>query len=285
VLTAQHCVAGLPAAAAQISFGPSVEAARLRTAAIEIHDHPALDLAVLILGVDPGEHLDVVPLRVGEAGLASGALVQLAGYGFDAGGSAGVRRFSVAEVAESDAAELIVTSHGYGGACNGDSGGPALWRGADGEVTVVGVLSKGSVSCFGIERYLRTQPVSAWLAQWVPASTEPERGSRVYEEIDPAGRCFEQTAVWLDAMALAAEPCSEPQVCGWSGAAQGYRCIERSDDACAGRTTLGVCAGTTASRCLRGQLHEDPCAACGLECARSPLSGQVACAAPAEGAE
>jgi hypothetical protein len=285
VLTAAHCLTGVTATAdvaVEVVVGGG-DAAAWTTVPRGWTQHPSLDLALIEIAAVPNElTVGSIPTAAGPpAGLVAGADVQLAGFGADEDGHVGKRHFGVELVSSVEPTGLIVTADGASGACGGDSGGPALMRGDDGQVVVVGVLSGGAASCYGTDSYVRVDAAAAWLNEHIPA-TDP-----VVQRVIPpgatrtvladSGRCFGNTAAWLAGGVLQGEVCGGGRVCGWDRRAAGFRCVDPAEDACGGISELGTCDGSTSVRCVDGQVARSPCAACGLPCGRSSRTGAFVC--------
>jgi hypothetical protein len=278
VLTAGHCVRDATPGGVTVEFViGDILLLAVHPAGWAIH--PSLDLVVMEieplaaeLGIGSIPTVDAAP-----PGLGVDADLQLAGFGADQSGQLGSRRFNVERVATLDDAQIAVTADGAAGACAGDSGGPALMRGADGQVWVVGILRGGTASCFGVDRYVRVDAAASWLNEHVPAPgrLQPEGVSRTTP--GSKGRCFGEIAVWLAEGVLQSAVCPSDRHCGWDLRATGFRCVETSQDACHGITELGACSQSTSFRCVDGRVVESPCDACGLDCGRSPRTGASVC--------
>lgn len=201
-----------------------------------------------------------------------GARVQVAGGGLAESGLQGSVWYGVVQVAEVTPNRVSTLVLGAG-PCAGDSGGPMLVRGTDGQPSIFAVLSKGSPTCIGGDVYERVAPVGDWIAQTVG---ETARGSGDCGGIGPEGRCFADKAVWCEGGRIAAAECGELS-CGWDARASGYRCVPSEDDACGGISELGECRAGQAVRCWRGTALGLDCERCGGQCGISPSSGYASC--------
>lgn len=168
VLSARHCAAVQGVYFRLAALGPTGPRLRLG----EPHAHPVADLVLLEL-ID-GERLGefgVQPLTLATAAVSSLGSVQpgdaltLAGIGLTRDGQRGRLQFVDEPVTAVAADSITVDGRGRTGACEGDSGGPALRRSLEGSTDVVGVLSKGSSSCVGIDVYTRVDANAEWLVE------------------------------------------------------------------------------------------------------------------------
>jgi Trypsin len=266
VVTAAHCLFE----SAEVSVKAAGRSYRVSATRI----HPTKDLAVLVLEqAVPGA--DAAPLAVaGEVDVETltEKRVQIGGYGDTHLADQDGLNFAVATVTR-------LTDYGFetmtanGGACRGDSGGPALIRASDGSVRLAGVLSVGHRACVGMDIYLRIDAELSWLGVSAGASVDDtvDCGG-----ITSVGRCFDGTAVWCDGMRmLQATSCRSPTFCGWSGDERGFRCVER--DPCGGKGDLGTCSGSTVEYCAEGRLLSHECYGCGVGCGVAPTTGRAAC--------
>jgi len=162
VLTARHClVIEAPEVTLIADDGkPS------QFAVLESVPHPDEDVALLNVDGSSAVQAGMIPIpeaRPRSHAPSSGDLVELAGYGTTETGSSHELRFLVEPIVDVDNASFVVSGFGATGACNGDSGGPALTRDATGHVVVAGVLSSGSITCVDDDRYVRADKVEAWM--------------------------------------------------------------------------------------------------------------------------
>ena len=234
--------------------------------------HGELDLLLLhsdreLAGVSPIRTADHLPIDFDHA------LVQLGGTGISESGDTGRRMFSVEEVATLGPQSFMVDAATLAGACDGDSGGPAMMRMDDGTVAVVGVLSAGSISCWGTDEYVRVDVARAWFAAQI-GQTEIDMGCG---DLSAVGLCAGSSAIWCRDGAVRAETCGDEQPCGWDVEEKGFRCVPRGTDPCRGYSALGACDGGDAVRCVNGELFRNACSQCGAACVRSPRSGNVTC--------
>jgi secreted trypsin-like serine protease len=121
----------------------------------------------------PTSDADVEPLAIATGEITDawvGSTAQLAGLGQSESGSVGTIAFVSEPIVEVDAASIIVDGQGRSGSCHGDSGGPLLIAGVDGNAQVAGVLSIGEASCTGHDSYVRVDVVRRWIGEQINAS-------------------------------------------------------------------------------------------------------------------
>lgn len=156
VLTAAHCVHQELSQA--LLFGTSDRANDLELLVSSYWLHPTLDAMLLALPIArdafPG-WIEPMPVVTDAQRRWTGTRLWLAGFGDDENGVDGVRRYVPEPVVEEDASWLVVDGGTTSGACAKDSGGPLVTVAAGGAASVVGLLSAGSATCRGEDRYLR----------------------------------------------------------------------------------------------------------------------------------
>jgi hypothetical protein len=90
----------------------------------------------------------------------------LAGRGYTDSGSRGELRFVTESVVSLEHEALVVDGAGVTGSRSGDSGGSLLApHDATNHFEVVGVLSRGSASCTGLDEYTLVSAFTEWAEQ------------------------------------------------------------------------------------------------------------------------
>lgn len=279
VLTARHCLHDLEPSAVEVVFEVDDSEPRVTMNAGVAAVHSTLDVLALTLTDDRSAEIDAMPLPIADAlptGLGPSSLVQISGFGADADGGVGDRRFLVAVIEQVEPETLVVSSDRLGGACFGDSGGPLLARADDGSVRTLGLLKFGTANCFGSDHYARVDGLASWAAD-VGLKLEAPPASSTDARLGAVGRCFDNRAVWFEEGNLQAAICNGRRGCGWSREARGYRCVLPDEDDCGGIDELGTCRDGQAVTCASGRLDENPCGTCGFSCRRSPQTGAATC--------
>jgi hypothetical protein len=277
VLTAAHCLA-IPSPEVLMPNPAPVAP----TALPIIESRVDADRTVALLHVrssraagDPA----LAPIAIGETAdvkLAPGDVVEIAGYGRTETGEARSRRFLTEQVARADDKTLTLDGFARNGACEGDSGGPLLFRGTEGAVQIAGVLWLGSANCVGRDTYARVGPVRDWVLGVIGSPGADERPCGTISE---EGRCFSGNALWCEAGRLESRTCAGRERCGFEPAAQGFRCVNASSDPCRGVDGVGECQDGAALRCAAGLLQRAPCG-CGSTCRVDGRTGSPVCALP-----
>lgn len=171
VLTAAHCLtdAQLP----EVVEGDTLSAGSIHHRVVAAFSHPDFnedtlenDIAVVIveapLSATPIPFATTLP-----AGAVSGATIRAVGYGWtvDHDPMPSMRRTGISQI---DAIEptKIRTIAAPSQACEGDSGGPALFDDGFGE-RVIGVTSSGDVTCTQFARFTRVDVFAAFVTDIV----------------------------------------------------------------------------------------------------------------------
>lgn len=222
VLTAAHCAhadllefhTNLPSESDSLYTIDCVESLRFV--------HPELD--AMLIRVTSSElltlHLEPLSLMqlVDESWV--GREVTLAGWGEDAYGVRGDRRYATQPIVDLSSTTFTVDGRGVSGACAGDSGGPALGVDANGRAQVLGILSFGSADCVGRDTYVRADVLVDWIDEVVRKGN-----ATACSELDRVGRCDGDVARWCELGEPTAELCVASQVCGYDSSEGGYRCV------------------------------------------------------------
>lgn len=275
VLFAAHCVHDSAVKRTSLSNGQGFF---LELQSPDLTIHPEYDVALLHL---PEPLSEVLPIAFASVlpPLFAGSLVQLAGYGLDSDGMFGTLNFATEHIVSIASDNIVVSGDGLSGACGGDSGGPLLVRGLTGAVEVAGVLSVGSASCRGTDNYVRLDALTGWLTAELSSSSV--RRTTACASLAARGACFDGRAIFCERGEPVARDCwRSNDICGWSDAAAGYRCIADADDPCFGIGELGICSGDVAVYCSGGHVEHTLCFLCGATCARSTKTGRARCMSP-----
>jgi hypothetical protein len=264
-ITAGHCVESESGQlfTLELLFGRDTLDA-VATVPIEGYEkHPELDVAAVRFR--PPAALTVRPIPLLNEALDDGWIgspAELAGYGFTERDTIGERHFVVERIAEYDDTHVVVAGNGISGACTGDSGGPLYTRANDGQLAVVGILDEGDASCVGLDYYTRADLISDWLGSAARAA-QRRPGCQGMTRI---GACLRGRALWCESDEIRAQACPEGDVCGWSTAVGGFRCVARESDPCLGRGSLRSCQGDNVIGCESGVPTSSDCTACAKTC-------------------
>lgn len=193
VLTAGHCIGGVD----EVLFGATVAAPDDRRGVLLARAHPAFDLAALdndvgVVLLDAPAPGGVDPHPFGAADLDGGQL-RLVGFGRTGpvDESAPRKREGTAAVDLVEATTVRITPD-PAQACDGDSGGPALFDTGAGEL-VIGVASSGDLGCAEYAVYaLAAAYADDFIAPFVAATADGSAavGARCYDDATcAAGTC------------------------------------------------------------------------------------------------
>ncbi len=191
VLTAAHCLYGSSAGEVVVKFGAdgrSVDPQHLHAAKrLVVHSgyNPntiANDIALIELSSTPTYADPIMPLpsSLGLGNSDEGDLIDLAGFGFQEDGGYGELMHIPVPIADVRSTEVEYDQGngwgGSGGACNGDSGGPAFFE-RGGQVYVAGVTSYGDYACTDFGVSTRVDAFEAFIESSTGLSVEPSTGS------------------------------------------------------------------------------------------------------------
>jgi hypothetical protein len=268
VLTAEHC--GLYTGS-QFCIGPNANNPNTCFSAQAVYDQPqGGDMTLIYLGEDVRDTLPgVEPVRIFTGNLDSswiGVTAEAAGYGTDENGNMGKREFTAEPIVGLWSDTLTIDGEGQHGVCFGDSGGPVMAIASDGSTRVLGALSNGDSSCVGQDNFTRVDVYRDWIESHT-GPTEPA-GPQPCGTVTDAGSCNSQatTATYCDNGELQVETCQGNDTCGYSGQADGWRCVAPSEDLCQGETNYGSCDSDVLTWCEDGQLLTRDCGFCGESC-------------------
>ncbi len=267
VLTAAHCVGGssLPDVAVGDALVGASHHPALAALVPDGFDPTTLDHDVAVVIVEPT--LGVAPLAIATAldGASPGSAIRVVGFGWTVAGdqSPAARRTGTSAIDTID--DLRLTSHAAPSqACEGDSGGPALFDGGAGE-RVLGVASSGDPSCVQLARHTRVDTHADFIASVLARSGVGAAGAGDrcwYAANCSAGQCLpalDEPRWSFCTPACEAGACPAGLACvdalcrhvAPSPGAEGAACASNSD--CAGAlclATAGEMQGVCTQRCF-----------------------------------
>ncbi|WP_428268669.1 trypsin-like serine protease [Haliangium sp.] len=170
VLTARHCPLSWDTL---FCIGERHDAPNVCIDSVRMVDHPSFDITLIELSVAPADYMPGIrPIPVLSEPMDCswlGEMAEAAGYGRAPTNDFGIRFFTAEPIVS--LSERFVTIDGLGvrGMCSGDSGGPVMVVGQDGQVYVAGALNGGDSDCRGRDDFTRVAPM--W--RWIKGYTEP----------------------------------------------------------------------------------------------------------------
>jgi secreted trypsin-like serine protease len=282
VLTAGHCVSGYSASRMRFVLGESIFSPSAVLAVSRLEPHPAYsgvrnDIGLVYLASDVA---NVASMRVLTEMTQSfvGTELLFVGYGVENGynnSGSGIKRAVTIPVASVDSSTF--SYRGTRNTCGGDSGGPAFYQAADGELYLAGVTSYGDQYCVSygvdtrVDRYLDFLDLNP---QRPPA--DPCGGETF------SGRCDGETVIWCESQTIYRQDCSDSnRVCQFDPTKNYYGCATPAApvDPCDGETFEGRCSGDTVIWCEDEKVQQVDCSQRGRSCGFSSSAGYYGCIA------
>lgn len=270
ILSAEHCIDGVTASSLFIGFGMMPAERRALLPVAQIHAHPEVDFALIILGVDATEVIpEIEPIAMNRASLDEtwiGRKVDASGYGETYNSATTGRFFASVEVVgvplnvQGVGYEVVsVDGKGEQGICYGDSGGPILWQpDAETPPVIVGTEQWGDSSCVDVDHLTRVDVVADWVDSKIAEGLPPVLTAcdEVVERY-----CDGDSVKGCDGTYDRSEDCVGG--CGFMGPDAGYDCLP---EICNGIDYFGECDGDLLRYCKGDRLRERDCAARGQTC-------------------
>ncbi len=292
VLTAAHCVTGsmLPDIAVGDALAGSTAHAALAALVHPQFDAQTLDHDLAIVIVEPTLGVSPLPYASSLGGAAPGSTIEVIGYGWTVVDDPAppARRTGTSVIDTIDGLRLV--SHAAPSqACEGDSGGPALFDNA-----VLGVASSGDTSCTQFARHTRVDIHADFIADVLARSAAGAAGAGDrcwYPENCAVGDCLpaiDEPRESFCAPACSNGSCPTGLACidarcrhpAPSPGAEGASCTSDAD--CAGALCRAPAGGGTTT-CTERCFTDLPGFSCpGAETCRAAADGQDACFAPGD---
>lgn len=296
VITARHCFEQEPNDLLEIRSwhyavpNPEVSMGVLSTAATfnftlqDVLISLDYDVAIIRLAGEPFRVGQLVPIPVNTYPLERdfavnlvGSKVEMAGYGETYRGEARSRFFAALSLDLITPDFLMVNGNNEQGVCNGDSGGPLLAAGINGEVNVFGVESNGDPCCVGIDQVVRLdiEEVQDMIRYAGAVPQVIERQAPACWGMNKSGRCQDDVL----------QECSRDRIVETDCADLNLSCVFLREEAKFGCGVSSCsrgedyCVGNNIIRCERGVDREEICSAgstCGyLEGSERPTCSPV----------
>jgi len=277
VVTAAHCVVGCSPSNMQFVIGPSLSSAEhvIPVASMVPYSgynsySSANDIAMVTLSRDaPVEPMGV--LQDMDSSFV-GERLFFVGYGVTNGyqqTGSGVKRAVWMTVSQVNSTSFRYDPKGMN-TCSGDSGGPAFYQNAAGDLLLAGVTSYGDKYCVSYGVNTRIDPFLDFCG--MNSNTDPCQGE-TYQ-----GRCDGDTVVWCENQQVHTQDCADDdKQCGFDPQKNYFACIETPVDPCNGETYQGRCDGDTVIWCENGQVKSIDCGANGNDCGFNSSGGYYDC--------
>lgn len=168
VLTARHCLEGVPVSQLSAFFGKDADGAGTWIDAEHRQYHASGDIGLVTLR-QPGP-TDPIPVNAAPLGPHVGAPVRIVGFGVTSenGGGSGLKRQGTTALHSLDG-DIMYTGYTGSSTCYGDSGGPNFMT-FDGVEMVAGVTSFGTSYCGApADGAVRTDTYHGWIMAYVDA--------------------------------------------------------------------------------------------------------------------
>ena len=227
VLTAAHCLRGVDASRMQFRIGPNAMAPAHTIAVAHVKPHPDFDPDTVTndIGLVTLKTAAPVPPMTLLAAMDTswvGTPLFFVGYGVTNGRTqvgAGKKRAVTIPITEVGESSFEYAAPGKN-SCNGDSGGPALYRDPNGSFLVAGVTSYGDAGCrvFGVDT--RVDVFQDFVGAAAALPSESCRGETF------KGRCAGDVAIWCEEQDVKSVDCAaDGSSCGWDAADGYYNCL------------------------------------------------------------
>ncbi len=253
VLTAGHCTSGFSASKMKFVIGPTLSSAQYVLSVSKVEPHPQYSSSYYSINNDIGlVHLSqdapIAPLGVNSSMDSSwvGHNLLFVGYGANNGSSqtgAGIKRAVTMAISQVKSSQFIYQDPSGKNTCNGDSGGPAFTKDANGNYLVAGVTSYGDYGCsqYGadtrVDTYLDFLDVNTPAPAPTPTPTPTPTPDPTPTPTptpppdDPChgetweGRCDGNTLIYCENAQVKTINCGYFRRCRWNSSQSYYDCL------------------------------------------------------------